>query len=240
MLSLRGWGICIRCVSAVRRLTTDLWSQATVLAGSGGIPCWLRIITDSTLTGQGGGRTRLWLLGPVLSGEMSHVFSCPLSIAAWEFVDCLENTPSKTARLPGSKLKGVLSMSGGHSTGVPNHPLCSWIGTSVAWCIGTSWYYLLGSTLEIIVATKMTMLRIIVPEKWLIICSKRTSLKLTSLYNPLIATPSCICRTNWGAQSTTWIIPHITFMNSDGPCWINWPISPWNACSVWWPASPGN
>ena len=63
--------------------------------------------------------------------------------------------------------EGVLSMSGEHSTVGTNHPCASWIGTSRAWCIwtscGTPWYHLLGSALEIIFITKMTMLRLIVP-----------------------------------------------------------------------------
>ena len=54
----------------------------------------------------------------------------------------------------------------GHSTAMQNHPLCSWTGTSMAWFIGTScgtpWYHLLGSTLEIIFAHKMTMLCLII------------------------------------------------------------------------------
>ena len=50
--------------------------------------------------------------------------------------------------------------------GIPQGcPLCCWISTSMAWCIGTScgtpWYHSLGSTLEKIFATKMTILRLI-------------------------------------------------------------------------------
>ena len=117
-------------------------------------------------------------------------------MATSEFVNCRENASSKTARLPGSQLEGVLFMSEGHSTRVPNHPLRSWIWTPMAWYIGTScetpWYRLLGSTLEINFATKMTMLRLSVPGQWLIICSNRTSLKWISLHNPLTATPLSI------------------------------------------------
>ena len=51
--------------------------------------------------------------------------------------------------------------------GVRNRPLGSWTRTSMAWCIGTSLgtsgNHLLGSTLGILFATKMTMLRLIVP-----------------------------------------------------------------------------
>ena len=64
--------------------------------------------------------------------------------------------------------------------------------------------------------------------------------KWTSLHNPLTAIPSSICGTNWGVQSTTWIIPHIASTNSARPCWVSGPISLWDACSIWWPACPGN
>ena len=78
-----------------------------------------------------------------------------------------ERASRKTARLSGSKLEGVLSISWEYSTRLPNQPLCSWTGTSVAWFTGTScgkpWYSLLGSNLEIIFATKVTMLRLIIP-----------------------------------------------------------------------------
>ena len=64
----------------------------------------------------------LLLLGSMPSGEMSHVFSCTLSMAIWEFIYCSENVSSNTVRLPGSKLEGLLSITRGHSTGVPNPP----------------------------------------------------------------------------------------------------------------------
>ena len=48
----------------------------------------------------------------------------------------------------------LVAMSQGHSTGVPNHPMCSWIGTSMTLCFGTScgtpWYHLQGSVLKIV------------------------------------------------------------------------------------------
>ena len=132
MPSLRGWRICMECVLAVRRLTTDLWPEATALAVILRKPLLTvnhrRLRLDCAWRWQ----NRLWLLGPTPSGEMSHIFSCTLSMAAWEFVNCWENASSKTARLPGFKLDGVLFMSGGHSTWVPNHVLCSWIGMTMA------------------------------------------------------------------------------------------------------------
>ena len=56
-----------------------------------------------------------------------------------------------------------------------------------------------------------------------VICSKKTSLKRTSLHNPLTATPSSIWGTNCGVLSTTWIISHITSINSVRLCWIRAP-----------------
>ena len=49
-------------------------------------------------------RWQNWTVGAWSSGEMSHIFSCTLSMAAWEFVDRRVNASSKTARMPGSKL----------------------------------------------------------------------------------------------------------------------------------------
>ena len=45
--SLRRWGICMECVLTVRRFTTDLWPEATVLAESWGSYSCLSIITGS-------------------------------------------------------------------------------------------------------------------------------------------------------------------------------------------------
>ena len=99
-----------QCVLAVRRLTTDLWPEATMLAVSRGSPYWRP-------------RPWLWLLGSMPSREMSHVFRCTLSMAAWEFVNRQESAYSKTARLLGFRQEGVLSVSGGRgcqiSTCVP-------------------------------------------------------------------------------------------------------------------------
>ena len=93
-------------------------------------------------------------------------FSAVLCWWPHDFVDCRENASIKAAKLPGWSWRVLCSWLG-HSTGDPNHPLCCWIGTSMAWCIGTfygtPYYRWLGSTLEIIFATKMTMLRLIVP-----------------------------------------------------------------------------
>ena len=58
------------------------------------------------LNWHAGGRTWPWLLVPTPSGEMSHDFSCTLSMAAWEFVDWREKASSKISMLPGPKLEG--------------------------------------------------------------------------------------------------------------------------------------
>ena len=45
--SLRRWGIFMECVLTIRRFTTDMWPEATVLAESWGSYSWLPIITGS-------------------------------------------------------------------------------------------------------------------------------------------------------------------------------------------------
>ena len=72
-------------------------------------------------------------VNPTSFGETSHVFSCNLSMAAWDFIDCREKALSKIATLPGSKPEEVLSMAGGIQQGCQT----PWTGTSVAWCIET-------------------------------------------------------------------------------------------------------
>ena len=83
--------------------------------------------------------------------------------------NCRENASSKTARLT-CQVDRVQAGGWGWGWGdfLQGCPLCSWIETSVAWCMGTSceipWYHLLGSTLEIIFTTKMRMLCPIIPR----------------------------------------------------------------------------
>ena len=93
---------------------------------------------------HGDGRTWLWLLGPLSSWEVSHVFRCTLSMATWEFIDCRENASTKTSRLPASRLEEILSMSGDEGWvgcrcvgGVCVGGGCVWVGGG--WGLGCGW-----------------------------------------------------------------------------------------------------
>ena len=73
---LRGGRIRMECVLAVRRLTTDLWPEATVFAGFFGSPYWLPIIKVAELDcgwGAGGsvlawGHLTGWQITPCAPG----------------------------------------------------------------------------------------------------------------------------------------------------------------------------
>ena len=171
----------IRNVYGVRvgrkMINNRLAARGYPLAGSWGSLCWLPIIAGSASTGHGGGRNGLWLIGPTSSGDESRFQLYPV------------DGRMRVRRLSGERFQpdcqaarfqagwGSFHVWGGgggrgHSTRVSNHPLCSWIGMPMTWCIGTF-------------------------------------ARLTTL--------SGICGTNWGVQSTTWITPHITLMNSARP-----------------------
>ena len=163
-------------------------------------------------------------------------------MATWEFVDCRENASNKTARLPGSKLEGVLSVSVGHSTGVPNHPLCDMNVNGVVYR---------GILRDTLVPFARQHLGHhfryqddnATPHHTRIVTDYLQQGDITKIHQPTQSpdgNPSSIRGTNGGVQSTTWINPRIKSMKSARPCWISGPISLWNACGVWWPASPGD
>ena len=135
------YGVCVGCKTITNQLVARGYRTCRILRNPLLNANHRRLCRDWTLTWQ--------------SMTVAH-----FSHAIWgDESPCLQDPEGSV-----TFWRGFCAWLGGIPHGCQITPCApEWIGTSMAWCIGTScgthWYHLLGSILHVL-ATKMTMLRL--------------------------------------------------------------------------------